>query len=59
VVMTVVQVVSRAKADVWRFAKDVIHWVSQIQLAFQSRRRGDFVSKTKKNLEYMWYVKII
>lgn len=48
------QTVSRARAEVHKFAKDVIHWVNQMQLAFESRRVGRFASVTKKkNLEKM------
>jgi hypothetical protein len=49
------QSVSRAQADVQKFAKDVIHWVSEMQSAFQSHKSGHFTRTTKCNLAKMWY----
>jgi hypothetical protein len=47
----VVQTVSRAKAEVQKFAKDVLHWVNEMHSAFQGCKGGSSASKTKKNLE--------
>jgi hypothetical protein len=33
---------SKGAGEVLKFAKDVVHWVSKMQLAFESRREGQF-----------------
>ena len=50
------QSVSRAKAEVHKFAKEVIQWVSDVGLAFRSRKNGHFIRRTKRNLMQMRYV---
>ena len=49
------QSVSRAQADVQKFAKDVIHWVSEMHSAFQNSKSGHFTRRTKRNLAQMRY----
>jgi hypothetical protein len=53
--MGIVQTVSRANAEVERFAKDIIQWVSDMQSAFSSGRNGHISWRTKRNLRKMRY----
>jgi len=58
-VITIVQTVTRAKAEVQKFAKDVIRWVGDVQAVFQSNKSGIFTQRTKKSLAKMRYVSIL
>ena len=48
--------ISRANADVLAFAQDIVHWVGEMRLAFETGEGGRFTSKTKKSLTKMKYV---
>ena len=54
-IMTYFQMASRAKADVLAFAQNIVHWVGEMRLSFQSGEGGHFTSRTKKNLKKIRY----
>ena len=54
--LSVLQAISKAKADVQGFSKEIVHWVSQIAAAFRHDHGGRFTLQTWNDLAEMRYV---
>jgi hypothetical protein len=53
------QTIPRATRDVHAFAREIVHWVGEVNSAIEHGHGGRFTAKTRKNLGAMRYMSLL